>query len=65
MRQHEINKRKKLKQKRRESSKSQVEKNINENSKVREDRRGSITFLHTLWCDNSNQIKCFFQSQLE
>ena len=62
MRQHEINKRKKLKQKRRESSKSQVEKKHNENSKVREDRRGRIPFLHTLWCDNSNQIKCIFQS---
>ena len=49
MRQHEISKRKKLKQKRRESSKSQVEKNINENSNVREDRRGTIPFLHTLW----------------
>ena len=65
MRQHEINKRKKLKQKRRESSKSQVEKNINEDSKVKEDRRDNIPFLHTLWCNNSNQIKCLFQSQLE
>ena len=50
MRQHEINKRKKLKQKCKESSKSQVEKNITENSKVREDRKGSIPFLHT--CGN-------------
>jgi len=60
MRKHEINKRRKSKQKRRESSKSQVEKNINENSKVREDRRGSIPFLHTLWCYNPNQIKRLF-----
>ena len=34
MRKHEINKRRKSKQKRRESSKSQVEKNINENTKI-------------------------------
>ena len=45
MRQHEINKKKKLKQKRRESSKSQIKKNINENSKVREDRRYTINCL--------------------
>ena len=38
MRQHEINKRKKLKQKRRESSKSQVEKKHKQKFKVREDR---------------------------
>ena len=34
MRKHEINKLRKLKQKRRESSKSQVEKNINEDTKI-------------------------------